>query len=399
MIIKDVMDRQLDWMPKEEVFYCTNCVNSNQRPHLKFDENGVCDACQWSELKKEVVDWDERGKELEELLDRHRSKDGSFDVIVPGSGGKDSSYVAHQLKHGYGMHPLTVTWTPHMYTDIGLKNLESFVDAGFNNILYRPDGIIHRKVSRLALELFGDAFEGWGYGCLAYPMHMALQFGIKLVMYGENQSAEYGGTVGKRLAGRDDYSQESEITFKGHRGIDTIIEEGLKYDRFSEKEINENKATFDYYRLPDADTLNAAGIEKYWFSYFKCWTPQENYYYAKEHCNFEPNPERSEGTYSKYASLDDKTDGFHYYLQFIKFGFGRCTSDAAQEIRTGHITRDEGVILVKKYDGEFPAKYFQEYLEYLDLTEKEFWQICDKFRQPHLWQKTNGEWQLKRQVS
>ena len=399
MIIKESLDKQLEVIPKKDVFYCTKCVNSNQRPHLTFNKAGVCDACQWSEMKESTVDWKAREEELRVLLDKHRSKHGSFDVIVPGSGGKDSVYVAHQLKHVYGMHPLTVTWTPHLFTDIGRKNLENWVNSGMNNILYRPDGIIHRKVSRLALELLGDAFEGWSYGCLAFPMQMAVLYNIKLVFYGENQSAEYGGTVDKRLSGQDDYSQESEISYKGHEGIDTLIEKGLQYGRFSKDEILANKATFNYYRLPHKKLLDDLEIEKHWFSYYKKWIPQENYYYATEKCGFEPNPERSEGTYSKYASLDDKTDGFHFYLQFIKFGFGRCTSEAAQEIRTGHITREEGIKLVQKYDGEFPKRYFAEFLEYLDLSEEEFWQIVDKFRPSHLWEKLNDEWRLKYIIS
>ena len=132
MIIEEILDRQLDGLP-EAVSFCTKCVNSNQRPRLKFDENGICDACQYAWEKDHVIDWNAREQELRYLLDRYRSKDGSFDVIVPSSGGKDSGYVAHQLKHVYNMHPLTVTWTPHLYTDIGWKNLQGFIASGFNN--------------------------------------------------------------------------------------------------------------------------------------------------------------------------------------------------------------------------------------------------------------------------
>ena len=118
-----------------------------------------------------------------------------------------------------------------------------------------------------------------------------------------------------------------------------------------------------------------------------------------ENTGFQSNHERSEGTYSKYASLDDRTDGFHYYMGFIKFGIGRTTSDSAHEIRDGHITRDEGIALVRRYDGEFPKKYFKEFLAYLDITEEYFWEVVDSFRKPHLWEKVNGEWRLKHQIT
>lgn len=395
MIIEEVLDRQIEVQPKE-VFYCKKCVNSNQRPRLKFNSNGVCDACQYAYEKDHLIDWNAREEELKVLLDKHRSKDGSYDIIVPGSGGKDSSYVTHQLKYVYGMHPLTVTWTPHMYTDIGWKNLQNFIDAGFDNILFRPNGILHRKLSRLALELLGDSFEGWSYGAKAYPIHTAVKHGIPLIFYGENQMAEYGGVVESKYKSHDNFTDWTKVAYKGQKGVDTLVEKGLQYGRFTKKEIEDNAATLDFYKLPPMDALEKLGLESHWFSYYKKWIPQENYYYAQKYCGFEPNPEgRSEGTYSKYASLDDKTDGFHFYLQFIKFGFGRCTSEAAMEIRCGHITREEGVALVRKYDGEFPKRYFKEYLEYLDLTADEFRQIVDKFRPSHIWDKVEGEWRLQ----
>jgi hypothetical protein len=141
--------------------------------------------------------------------------------------------------------------------------------------------------------------------------------------------------------------------------------------------------------------------EMHWFSFYKKWVPQENYYYASEHCGFQANPDgRSEGTYSKYASLDDRTDGFHFFLAYIKFGIARATSDAAHEIRDGHLTREEGVALVHRYDGEFPKKYYPEFLEYLGITEEEFWEVIDFYRElsSHLWTKESGEWELQHRI-
>jgi len=145
------LDRQLEKLPKDIVF-CRKCVVSNQRPRITFDENGVCSACNYAHIKHNVIDWKEREKMLLELLDRYRSRDGSYDCVVPGSGGKDSAYVSHQLKYKYGMHPLTVTWAPFEYTDIGWQNYISFKDSGFDNLLCFPNGILHRKLSRIALS-------------------------------------------------------------------------------------------------------------------------------------------------------------------------------------------------------------------------------------------------------
>ena len=139
-------------------------------------------------------------------------------------------------------------------------------------------------------------------------------------------------------------------------------------------------------------------IKVFHLGYFHKWDPQEMYYYASENTGFKANTERTEGTYSKYASIDDKVDCFHYYTMYIKFGVGRASFDAAQEIRNGKITREEGINLVKKYDGEFPKKYFKEFLEYIGIDENLFWKSIDSFRSPHLWEKKGDKWQLKKEL-
>jgi len=398
MLFNKTLDRQLEKQPKE-VVYCKKCVVSNQRPRITFDENGVCSACNYAHIKHNVIDWDQREQMLRELLDRHRSKDGSFDVIVPASGGKDSSYVAHQLKYVYGMHPLTVTWAPFMYTDIGWLNYINFKDHGYDNLLSFPNGIAHRKLARLAFELLGDAWEPFAYGQKAYAYHIAAKFGIPLMFYGESGELEYGGSTKNLEKPAEPIGDWKEFYYKGS-GIDDLIEHGLEAGVFSPEETENN--AFQLYRAPNEAELARVNPEMHWFSFYKKWVPQENYYYATEHCGFIANPDgRSEGTYSKYASLDDKTDGFHFYLAYIKFGIARATSDAAHEIRDGHLTREEGVALVHRYDGEFPKKYFPEFLEYLGITEDEFWEVIDFYRARagHLWVKQDGEWVLKHRVS
>jgi hypothetical protein len=136
----------------------------------------------------------------------------------------------------------------------------------------------------------------------------------------------------------------------------------------------------------------------HYLGYYLKWTPQESYYYAVEHTGFKARPFRTQGTYSKYNSIDDKIDDLHYYTTFIKFGIGRATYDASQEIRNKHLTRKEGVALVHKFDGEFPDRYFGEVMEYIGMKPEEFFQLCDEFRSPHLWEKVKGEWVLKHKV-
>jgi N-acetyl sugar amidotransferase len=390
------LEKQVLDSPKE-VKWCTRCVVSNQRPRIIFNDDGVCSGCLNTDYKNNNVDWDERERELVDLLNHHRRNDGHWDVIVPSSGGKDSSYVAHQLRYKYGMNPLTVTWSPLKYTDIGRKNLQASIDSGFSNILSTPNGILQRKLARLCLEELGDAFHVFVLGQISFPFHMAAKLGVKLVFYGENGEAEYGGDP-EYLD--KPYKPSSEWLNQHFKGISfkELLEYGIKNKSYiSEEDYADSDLMF--YEPPSSDQLEKAGIlGKHFFSYYKKWIPQENYYYVVENCGFKPNPERNEGTYSKYSSLDDMMDGFHYYLRYIKFGLGRCMEDAAHEIRDGHLTREEGIALMERYEGDFPKKYFQEFLEYLDITEDHFWDIVDSWRAPHLWEKINREWVFKHPI-
>lgn len=390
-----------------EVCFCEKCVISNQRPSstvefkssqgekkkvINFDESGVCSACVYHQEKEIGIDWEERDKNLRKLLDKFRRNDGSYDVIVPGSGGKDSAYTSHVLKYKYGMNPLTVTWAPHLYTDIGWKNFQEWMHTGgLDNILYTPNGRLHREMTKNAFHNLLHPFQPFIVGQRIIGPAMARKFGVQLVMYGENQ-AEYGNAIEENtnpIMNMDFFSSDNvlDMKFGGVSMKDYIASERYSIDDFSP------------YIAPKKQELIDSGVEVHYLGYYLKWDPQECYYYAVENTGFEANSVRTEGSYSKYSSIDDKIDPFHYFTTLIKFGIGRATYDAAQEVRNGKISREEAVYLVSKYDQEFPQKYFKEFLEYIDTTEEEFWSTVDRHRSPHLWTKKDNKWALRHTVS
>lgn len=368
-----------------EVKFCRKCTISNQRPRIQFDEHGVCSACNFAAFKQVNIDWKKREEELVALCDRFRRGDGRYDVIVPCSGGKDSAFVAHQLKFRYGMNPLTVTSAPLLYTDIGRTNLEAMIARGLDNLKVTTNGIITRKLVALCFEHMGDPFQPFVYGATNLPLQISAQMDIPLLMYGENGEVEYGGDMKNAFKPTRDISDHDKHYFSGKSP-----------EFWSQYGISE--ADLKPFMAPPVEALRKVGTEIHFMGYYKLWDPQENFYYCQEHTGFTTNPERSEGTYSKYASLDDKLDGFHYYLGFIKFGIGRATSDAAHEVRDNKITREEAVALVRRFDGEFPKKYLAEFLEYCSMTEARFWEIVDSWRSDTVWAKDGEGWKLKTSV-
>jgi N-acetyl sugar amidotransferase len=368
-----------------EIEYCIKCTVSNQRPRITFDENGVCSACNFAEFKRNQIDWDAREKELLALCDKHRKSNGEYDVIVPCSGGKDGSFVAHQLKYKYGMNPLAVTWAPLKATDVGRKNLDAFIASGFNHVLGTPNPIVTRKLTSLSFRHLGDPFQPFIYGQTNYPLHMAIKHNVQLIMYGENGEVEYGGDMKNAFKPTRDIADHDKHYFSG-----------LPPEFWAEKGVS--MADLYPFMAPKFKDVVENKTEIHFYGYYKFWDPQENYYYCLENTAFTPNSERSEGTYSKYASLDDKIDGFHYYLAYIKFGIGRTTSDTAHEIRDGKILRDEGIALVKRYDHEFPSKHYQEFLEFCDINDDEFHEVIDSWRADHIWTKHGNDWKLRKPV-
>ncbi len=391
-----------------EVAFCRRCVISNQRPSssvefehtrdskkatIHFNEDGICDACHYASAKEKQIDWERRDALLRELCDRFRSRNGSYDCLVPGSGGKDSVYASHILKTRYGMHPLTVTWAPHLYTDVGWRNFQHWLHrGGFDNFLFTPDGRVHRKLTELAFRNLLHPFQPFIFGQKNYAPKMAIRMGLPLVFYGENE-AEYGNAKAENESATRDLAYFA----KQGRGAKELFFGGVPMSELPAHGIELGQ--MDAYMPANIDALASANIEVHYLGYYLRWSPQENYYYSAEHIGFEANVERTEGTYSKYNSIDDRTDPYHYWTTLVKFGIGRATYDASQEIRNHHITREEGVALVHRYDSEFPRKFFPDFMEYLSMDEAEFFAIADSFRSPHLWKKAADGWKLRNVVS
>lgn len=414
--------RALYGLPKK-VSYCEKCVISNQRPNsaveyqntkgqdkatINFDANGVCDACNFAQRKRETIDWEDRERQLRELCDKHRKTDGSYDCIVPGSGGKDSFYASHLLKHKYGMHPLTVTWAPHIYTDWGWKNFQAWIHSGLDNYLMTPNGRVHRLLTRLSTEILFHPFQVFILGQKSIAPKMALLHDIPLVFYGENE-AEYGNPIASTESSRQDWSyftstNESSIYLGGVSISDLRSNFGL-----SQNDLHP-------YLPADPNKLAENNVETHYIGHYLKWHPQSCYYYAVEHGGFQASPERTPGTYSKYSGIDDRMDDLNFYTTGIKFGIGRSSYDASQEIRSGDINREEGVSLVQRFDHEFPERFAEELFSYLSIPENEFpvaskmferpvmdreyfRLLTDRFRSPHIWYWNGAEWNLRTPVS
>ena len=304
------------------------------------------------------------------------------------------------------MNPLTVTWAPHMYTEWGRRNHERWIQAGFDNYLCTPNGRIHRLLTRLAVDNLFHPFQPFMLGQKILGPRMAAQMGIELVFFGENE-AEYGNP----LADTDEATRSYDYFSSGT--LDDVFLSGVPVRELLERyQLSPND--LHLYLPPKSTQLEAAKVQVHYLGYYLRWRPQNAYYYAVEHGNFEASPERTPGTYSKYNSIDDKIDDLHYWTTYVKFGLGRASYDAAQEIRSGEISREEGLALVERFDGEWPARFENELMNFLSITAEfgkiqhefsnpemtvnSFKDLADSFRSPHLWKFEDDRWILRFQA-
>ncbi len=367
--------------------FCKICIMPNTRPRIVFNDEQICNACLHSQ-KKNNISWEDRKKEFDKLIKEIKEqsvKDKSkYDCVVPWSGGKDSTSIALKLKFEFGLNPLLVTFSPLIANECGEFNRSILSELGFDSIFINPNKDISKKLSKRFFIERGNPKVAWDAGVNSGPVQVALNYKIPTVFYAEHGESEYGGLV---------LNEESERT----RDLREVIEHQI--GDYPENWISEDVTEKDLapYIYPSESEIKNIKLDAYYFGYFFKWSMLENYQYVKlKMPNFKTNPHgRTKGTFTDFDSLDDKIDALYYYMQYIKFGFGRATRDSCRMIQNNQMTRDEAIILARKYDNEFPEQDFNEVLDYLKLNQDSFDEIVNKHRNTEIWKSSkNNKWEL-----
>ncbi|MCG7496844.1 N-acetyl sugar amidotransferase [Vibrio sp. Of7-15] len=348
--------------------YCKKCIMPTTRPEQVF-KDGICDACYSADEKHNDIDWSSREKEFEALLEKYRSKDGSqYDCIIPVSGGKDSCYQAITMRDKYGMNPLCVTHTPCELTEVGLKNLNFLRDQGFDLIQISGNRKNYKELVRIGFFKLGDCCWPEHIGIFTAPVRVAVNYNIPLLIWGENSQFEYGGPATKKDNNYLDRNWLEQFQMSGHR-LSDVVHDGV--------ELNTIKTLI----YPSDEDVRRVGVTGLFLGYFEKWDSKRNVDLCCS-LGWNKNPDGPvEGAYNDIENLDCKyIGGLHDYMKFIKYGYGRATDQICIEIRAGRMTREEGIKALKESsEGQVPMKYVPDFLEYLDISEKEFFDNLDRF--------------------
>tara|TARA_B110001452_G_scaffold215791_1_gene187033 strand:- start:720 stop:1814 length:1095 start_codon:yes stop_codon:yes gene_type:complete len=357
--------------------YCKSCVLPNTRPNLFILPNGNCTACETHTIRPKI-DWNKKELNFKNVVKKIKKKKLLYDCLIPVSGGKDSTWQVILAKK-YGLNPLAFTYKPVLRTEIGQKNIDNLKKIGVHHIEFSVNEKVEKKFLKKAFNKFG---------AVAIPMHMAMwsisynlakKFRIPYIFFGENSAKEYGGSKKDLKLNRlnKNWIKKYGISF-GTEPKDWIDQNLTKQDL----------APF----IKDKIDKRNNPITLFMGEYFK-WDPEQTYKVAKKH-GFNIVKNKPKTGFYDYADIDDDLISIHHYLKIYKYGFSRVYDNLSLEIRNKRIKRKDAIKIIQKDNFNAPKQDIKKFCQFIDITEKEFFKICEKFRNKKIWTKKKDKWIL-----
>ena len=357
--------------------YCRSCIIPDTRPNIRFDADGVCDACR-AHASRPAIDWKARERAFRDVVQCAIASSKGYDCLIPVSGGKDSTWQVVRCLE-YGLNPLAVTWKTPARTEVGARNLANLVGLGVDHIDYQVSPKVERKFMRLAFERYGSTAIPMHMALFNIPLKIAVKFEIPLVIWGENSAFEYGGEDDERTGFKLDAAWLTRYgVTHGTTARDWVS------DVLSEKELTP-------YFGPDEKELERAGSLAVFLGYYLPWDPQNTFAIAKAHGFVSSSEGARTGTYD-FADIDDEFISIHHYLKWFKFGFTRSYDNLSLEIRNRRMTREAAIELLRQRGDETPKRDIARFCEFARMSHDRFWEIAETFRNRDVWTRKSGTW-------
>ncbi|WP_269223789.1 N-acetyl sugar amidotransferase [Flavobacterium sp. IMCC34518] len=353
-----------------KIRYCTKCLFPETKPDLFFNKEGVCSACVAADQKDNSIDWKQREIDFNTIIDKYKKgpNEIGYDCLIPVSGGKDSTYQAYFMKEVCGLNPLCVCFETTNLTEVGQANIDNISKMGIDVIYFKKNYKAYKSMVVEGFKRVGDEMWPNHLGIFTIPIHIAVRFNIPLVIWGENPQQEYGGPV--ESIENKHLNRKWLEEFGGLLG--NRIQDMVGVDGLTEKDLTP-------YFYPSDEDIDRVGVVGLFLGHYFFWDAQKQLEIVKKHGFAVKEDGPVEGTYTNYENLDEKMHGLHDYLKYVKYGFGRATDHACIDVRNNRLTREEGLKLVKQYDGKYPNYGVDEFVKYSGMTKEEIDMILDSF--------------------
>ena len=366
--------------------YCNRCVYPEIAVNLYIDDEGICTSCRAFDKFEDLTTkfWSDRQTRFETILTEYtKSKTNNYDCVIPVSGGKDSYYQTHVIVKKYGLKPLLVTYHGNNYLPEGDYNrdrMRHVFDA--DHLVFGPSVEVLKKLNRLCFRKMGDMNWHAHCGIMTYPIQIAVKFNIPLIIWGE---------IAWDISGM--YEPEDFVEFSNRARHEHALRGFEWHDLLSDPKEKLSEKDLLWAKYPTDEEILKVGVRGLYIGNFFKWDPNQHAKMVQKKYGWKPRSEPFDRTYRNFSNLDDRYEnGVHDYLKYIKFGYGRASDHAAKDIRTGYLTRDQGIQMVKKYDHVIP-KDLNYWLKYVGMKENEFWRVANSFRSKLVWRKDKkGNW-------
>jgi hypothetical protein len=212
------------------------------------------------------------------------------------------------------------------------------------------------------------------------------------MLWGEHGFLNLGGMYSMRDFVEFTAKHRLEHALRGYDWYD-FTDEGLRKRGRPELAEGLTEKDLKWAQYPSDEELDRIGVRGIYLGNFVDWDGNKNAQQMMELYDWRPAQQPFERTYRRFSNLDDMHEnGLHDYLKFIKFGYGRGSDHACKDIRSGAMTREQGIEMVRKYDAVKPRRDLERWLAYVGMSEDEFDATCDTFRDARVWSIVDGQW-------
>jgi len=343
---------------------CVPCGLPETHETISFDKDSVCNICRGQEYRNEQVDWDAQKLELDALIGEYRGR-YDYDCIVPFSGGKDSTWTLYYLVKEYGLKPLVVRFD-HGFMRPNLEEnvMRTSRALGVDVLSFRPNW---KVVQKLMLQSFlekGDFCWHCHTGIGSYPMWIALEKKIPLILWGE-PSAEYTSYFSYENVEEVDEKRFNRISNLGISADDMYVRLGGSVDHRDLK-------PYTYPPLKDLRALNYRSVCL--GSYVK-WDVKTQSEIIGRELGWKGDEVENVPPQYRYEKIECAMQGVRDYIKYIKRGYSRPSHLVAIDIRNGRMSRNEGQHLIEEYEGKRPPS-LDIFLDFIGMTEAEFMEVA-----------------------
>lgn len=361
--------------------YCKKCLVPNSRPNGKFNKNGICIPCEFYERSKKD-NYEKRFYELKNILSKikKKNKNSQYDCLVGVSGGKDSTRQALWVRDKLGLNPLlvSVVYPPRQISEAGVKNLSNLTKIGFDTLCLGPAPILSKQLVKYAFYNFGNWLKATELALFSGVPQIAVEKKIPLILWGENPALQVG-----------DHAILGSSIWDGNNLIRGNTLSGGDLSWFLKVAKSMNK--LNMYKFPDKKELNKSGVKTIFLGpAWENWSSENNAIISLAHgLSYRDDKPENTGDLIKARMVDEDWTIINMLLKYYKFGFSRGTEQASVLIRSGQISREEGVKIAEKYDTACSKKYILSFCKYLSIREYEFWSVLKKFTNKKLFDVNN----------